>query len=262
MDIKRLFFALEIHSFWPETLPQGRILAEKDRHLTLAFLGNIDFSKLPLKDLPLPEFKVGFCGKFDQCLFLPKKHPRVVAWHADWLENVEPLQNYHNILNDWLKEKGFPADSKHDFLPHVTLSRAPFDLTEWKQCFNPLPFFASSLHLCESLGNLNYASIWSHIIKPPFEEIEHTADIGYLVRGETREQLFIHAFIALCFTFPDLLAFWKKDRPENVQDIVIALNNIVSKADQEIGCPFKAVSFHGNIKEKNGLLEWEMIIDV
>jgi len=38
---------------------------------------------------------------------------------------------------------------------------------------------------------------------------------------------------------------------------------MVAQADQEIGAPFKAVSFHGNIVKKNNqLLEWEMIVDV
>ncbi len=36
---KRLFFGAEVSAPWPKELPQGRVLEEKARHLTLAFLG-------------------------------------------------------------------------------------------------------------------------------------------------------------------------------------------------------------------------------
>jgi RNA 2',3'-cyclic 3'-phosphodiesterase len=37
---------------------------------------------------------------------------------------------------------------------------------------------------------------------------------------------------------------------------------MVTASDVEVGCPFKAVSYHGEIHESNGLLQWEMIVDV
>ena len=46
-------------------------------------------------------------------------------------------------------------------------------------------------------------------------------------------------------------------------EIIIQLNEKISLWDAESGCPFKAVSFSGEItKKENGLLHWEMIIDV
>ena len=33
------FFAFSLEAPWPETFPEGRLLAAEDRHLTLAFLG-------------------------------------------------------------------------------------------------------------------------------------------------------------------------------------------------------------------------------
>ena len=35
-----------------------------------------------------------------------------------------------------------------------------------------------------------------------------------------------------------------------------------AKADIALGIPFKAVSFHGKVEEKEDVLHWEMIVDV
>jgi len=45
----------------------------------------------------------------------------------------------------------------------------------------------------------------------------------------------------------------------DLNEIVYALNAMIARADSEIGCPFKAVSFHGTENQTN---EWEMIVDV
>jgi RNA 2',3'-cyclic 3'-phosphodiesterase len=61
-----------------------------------------------------------------------------------------------------------------------------------------------------------------------------------------------------------LLPYFDETRiPEGIDQLVIALNQAVSQEDQERGCPFKAVSFHGEIHQEEGqLLTWEMIVDV
>lgn len=265
IEEKRLFFALDIHSPWPEKLPQGRILEEKNRHLTLAFLGQVDYAKLKnmISELPLPRFKVGLAGRFDQCLFLPPRHPRVAAWHIDWLEDSAPLLNFRKELIHALEKKEFSVDVRHDFNSHVTLSRAPFDQKGWEKTFSPLPCFAQNLHLYESIGFSQFKPLWSHSLKLPFEEIDHTADIGYLVRGGSFLNLYEHAFLALSFTFPPLLPFFvRKSEMGSLQEVIFSLNQIVSYADQEVGCPFKAVSYHGKVEQNGDILEWEIIIDV
>lgn len=262
---KRLFFGLEVHAPWPETLPAGRLLDEKHRHLTLAFLGNIEYGKLQeaLQAFPHPPFKVGFVGQFDQCLFLPQRHPRVVAWHVDFFEEHAPLHSYYDTFLAWLEEKGFSPDRRHDFTPHVTLARAPFNERVWKHTFTPLPLLLTDIHLYESKGHLQYEPIWSFPLLAPFEEIAHTADVAYWIRGETYDQLYRHAEVALASTFPEILPFLsKRDGIDNLDDVIIALNELVAKVDQKISCPFKAVSFHSHLEEKEGVLHWEMIIDV
>lgn len=264
---KRLFFGLEVHSVWPAKLPRGRILDESIRHLTLAFLGKTDWTRLQLLLPKIPKFdmQVGIAGHFDECLLLPPRHPRVVAWHINWLDHPGSLLSYRETLIRWLDENNFPV-SLHDgeFLPHVTVSRGHFNPKQWKTSFESLPMFIKDFHLFESLGHSKYRSCWSSSLLSPFEEIEHTADVGYLIRGESIEQIYHHAQTALCFYDPQFLNYLESPgNLEDINDVIINLNTMVSNMDAEQGCSLKAVSFHGELVEKGDqLLEWEMIIDV
>lgn len=265
-DMKRLFFAFEVDAPWPEAFPSGRLIEKHSRHLTLAFLGNTDFAVLQphLGNLPLPAFKVGLTGVFEKIRFLPTGHPRVAAWEAAFYDHATPLEDYVPALVDWLKEHRFHPDDRLHFLPHVTVCRAPFDIESWRADFKELPVATSRLHLYESTGQLNYKPIWTHNLLMPFEELDHTADIAFLIRANTVAQLYHNAFTALSFKYP-LLVKYKEPLPEGstIEGIVIQLNRSVSHADSEVGCPFKAVSFHGEIvKETDETLKWEMIVDV
>lgn len=266
--IKRLFFGIEAHAPWPSEYPRGRIIDSTHRHMTLAFLGNVDDNKVfnLLSELPRPTFKVGMTGTFDHPLFLPSlpRPPRVVAWHVQLENTSESLQNYQQTIVSFLQQNDFEIDSR-PFLPHVTISRAPFYPREWKHAFVQLPCFFKNIILYESIGHLQYEPRWSHALITPFEEIEHTADIAFRIYGESVQQLFRHAQTALAFRFPQLITYFPEGTPEmqTVYDIVFALNEIVCKADAEMGCPFKAVSFHGDLhQEPEGTLSWEMIVDV
>lgn len=261
-SIKRLFLGLEIHAPWPDKLPKGRLIDSNHRHITLAFLGNIPVIPLLsiLEKSPKPSV-LGSVGSFDSCLALPPHSPHVMAWHMQMQDNS--LMTYQNKLSKWLTERGYSMD-KREWLPHVTLCRGPFNAAEWKRDFHSLPFYTSSLHLYESVGNLCYNPIWTYPIYPPFEEIAHTADAAFIVRGFTLQDFYQNAFTALCFKAPEILSFFiPVNNFENLDDVIIALNQIVSKADQLIGCSFKAVSFHGEVLSHNNLPStWEMIVDV
>lgn len=266
-EIKRLFFGMEVQAPWPENFPIGRLLDEKHRHLTLAFLGNTEMEKIKeaLLSFPQPNFKVGFAAKFDQCLFLPPRHPHVVAWRVAWLDHeADLLSNYCKLLIEWLVEKGLSPDRRHThFLPHVTLARFPFNQRVWKKHFVPLPAMIKDIHLYESKGNLHYEPIWSYPLLAPFEEFEHTADLAYHIRGKNFGELFEHASAALCFHFPPLLSFLEpKKGLDHLEEVIMELNQLVTCADQAIGCPFKAVSFHSHLEKQENLLTWEMIVDV
>ena len=265
-DIKRLFFGLSIEAPWPSEFPPGRLLEEPYRHLTLAFLGEIELSKI-LKILPsIPSFpqKIGFAGRFNQLLFLPPRHPHAVAWQIEWLLEGGQLDQYQQALTEWLKNSGVPLSEKNSFLPHVTICRSPFDIKPWKKNFSPLPLFTTSLHLYESLGSSHYQSLWSHALIPPFEEIEHAADIAFQVIGESFQQLYLHASLAIAFNFPPFLDFIGPPQViSNLDRCVMALNETLSRLDVEMGSPFKAISFHGDAEiTENGLMKWEMIVDV
>lgn len=263
--LKRLFFGVEVHAPWPQEFPGGRLLNEAHRHMTIAFLGNVNDENV-IKILPeLPSFplQIGLAGQFNECLFLPPNKSRVVAWHIDWFEDSKPLLNFQKSLVAFLQSHHIPVDDRKDFLPHVTICRAPFVAKQWKQDFSPLPCFIKNLHLYESMGNLNYESRWNIPVKAPFEEIDHTADIAFIIRGNDLNELSRHAQLALAFRFPPLLSYFSKmPVVKSLEDIIIGLNEIVTMADGDIGCPLKAISFHGEIQNEEHSIIWEMIVDV
>lgn len=259
---KRLFFGFEVDSPWPEKLPDGRMLKEEDRHVTVAFLGSVAEGRIEklCREIPKPNFQVGVVGTFDACLFLPENNPRVVAWQGKVLEE-DHIANYHDTILPFLKKEGFSFPDR-PFLNHMTLARSPFDQKVWKNAFVPLPFITGNLHLYESKGNLTYKPIWTHPIAKPFEEFEHVADIAFRIRGVNVQELYIHAQIALMFECPELTAYLDPNtKVDSLEDAIMKLNEIVTHGDRKIGTPFKAVSFHGNLKEEE-FLTWEMIVDV
>lgn len=260
---ERLFFAAQVNAPWQEDLPKGKWTPESTRHITLAFLGSCPFERtkqlFPL--IPRPAFLVGPAAISKELLFLPSNRAQVAALSIDWL-GFESLPLYQQQLTTWLEHHGYPLD-KRPFLPHVTLVRAPFDPQECSRIRLPIPLFITAIHLYKSEGNLHYTSIYAIPLSPPFEDLEHTADIAFQIRGMNPEQLHCNAQIALAFHDPQLIPFFHHTFQNRVEEIIIALNAMISKADQEQGCPFKAVSFHGQIKKDNdGLLHWEMIVDV
>jgi len=264
-NIKRLFFGVEVHAPWPQKLPRGRILDAQYRHMTLVFLGNIDFTVLTklLDDLPKPQSNIGEVGYFDSCLALAPRHPNVIAWHAHWLGIGNSLPDYQKSLAAYLTQCNFHIDGRI-WLPHITLCRKPFDIQEWNKAFKPLPFYTGSLHLYESMEKNIYTPIWSLAMHAPFVEIEHTADVAFHIRGSTLLQLYYNAFTALAFKFSPLLEFYKQPEDlHSLDDLIILLNDIISRADMSIGSPLKAVSFHGALTTiENETLLWEMIVDV
>jgi 2'-5' RNA ligase len=265
-NIKRLFFGLSIEAPWPSTFPPGRLLEEPFRHLTLAFLGETDLSKIQAILPSIPPFPkaIGLGGRFDKLLFLPPRHSHVVAWQIEWLREGSLLDQYHHALTEWLKKAGIAISEKNSFLPHVTICRSPFDIKPWKKNFSPLPLFTSALHLYESLGYSRYQSLWSQALIPPFEEIEHAADIAFRVAGENFQHLYLNASLAIAFNFPPFLDYIDPSQVISNLDIcIMALNDALSRLDVEIGSPFKAISFHGDAEmSENGLMLWEMIVDV
>jgi 2'-5' RNA ligase len=255
----RFFIAFIIDAPWPQNFPNARLLDSEERHLTIAFLGKNNREQTlksfeSLTNIPLP---LGFCGYFDSIAFLPERTPRVAAYHTQ-IPNEDELQQFvssvHQHMNLVLPRQWFP---------HVTVGRSPFDKNEWLKTFSPLPFCVSSFGLFESLGNLRYKLLSEIPLIPVIEKLEHTADLAYLLRGRTLEELFHHAIVSLAFDDLNFLSFITIHHIfSSIDEIIIELNRFIRELDTQQGCPFKAVSFHGNLQKINDLYEWEMIIDV
>lgn len=259
----RLFFGCELDAVWSEPPHSGRILDLPNRHLTWAFLGNQERGKIleQLLGYPGDAQRLGFAGWCERLLFLPPRHPHVVASHVRFVD-ADGFTKAREELNTWLKSHDYPVEER-PYISHVTLARAPFSIKQWKASFHPFPLLVKALHLYESLGNSHYKNLWSLPFLLPIEEIEHTADIAFLLRGHTLDHLFQHAQLALTWKFPAMLEYFSEESVESLDELIIKLNGLVSKADAEKGCPFKAVSFHGEINtDAKGILTWEMIVDV
>ena len=264
MNQRRLFFGFGVKAPWPSFDLKGRILPSEARHLTAAFLGNSCFDTIErlLPSMPLPPFKIGPLALFDECLFLPQSHPRVVAYHVKDLEKEALLLPYIQELLSFLEENGLELHTK-PFCPHVTLAGSFFSKSDWEKQFIPLPLFLSSFHLYESLGHSRYQKLWGISFMSPFEEIEHTADLAFSIYGTNLKHIDLSSQMALCFQSPRLTSYLDLSfSPKSLEEIIMHLNDILYEADREEGVPFKAVSFHGHLEEKDHLLKWEMIVDV
>ncbi|MCB1106959.1 MAG: hypothetical protein KDK76_02560 [Chlamydiia bacterium] len=262
-DEKRLFLGFEVHAPWPENLPDARTLKASHRHLTLVFIGNTSYKKIRslIPKMPKPPFRVGPVALSDACLCLPHRDPSVVTWHVDPF-GADLLNEYQKEVSDFFQSEGYEMD-KRKFLKHITLGRSPFNEKEWKKEFVPLPLYFHHLHLYESFKGLRYEPIWTHDLFPPFEEIEHVADLAFKVYGESLQQIFWNAQIALAFKCSDLLPFLDPGyEVRTIEEGIIRLNEITTEGDKKVGTPFKAVSFHGEVMENKGILTWEMIVDV
>lgn len=228
--------------------------------MTLAFLGErepvevIDALTSCLPPLP----KIGPVGYFDDCLFLPTHTIRTCSWHVHLMTQNDSLSLTQKAL-----QSHFVPEETRPFLPHVTIARMPFNKAAWQKAFTKLPLAGSAIHLYESVGNLRYKPIHSLPLILPFEEFEHTADMAYKVRALSLNDLYKTAAIALSFRYPAFLQFINPTATcSALDDVIRELNMMIAKADSEVGCPIKAVSYHGQIATEGDILEWEMIVDV
>ncbi len=263
---KRVFFGFEIEVFWIELPKEKKIISENNRHITLLFLGKNDVNEINkyLNELPSCNFEIGPVGYFNKCLFLPPKHPRLIAYQADFFEKNKFIRDFQKKLFDFFKKKNFLVKQNNNFLPHVTICRNDFDKQVWKNSFKFLPLFIKSFNFYESLGSSEYKTLWKKDFIEPFEEIKHTADIAFIVKGKNYTDLLFNSFIALSFKSLDFLLYYKELKEVNsIDDVIINLNDIVTKAEIDgLYIPFKAISFHANIEKKDDILNWEMIVDV
>jgi len=259
-NTKRLFIAFECTISHNQKYPEGRSIFPL--HMTLAFISDtpIDDNIVFGEELKNCLGKIAPCGLGRQIVFLPSDNLRAVAIEVQELPEI--LFEGQKKITAWLSSLGYHQEKARPFYPHVTLARRPFEQGAWKEWFKETVVICSDLHLYQSKGNLEYESLWQIPFKAPFEEIEHTADFAFLIRGETVAEIFKHSQICLMAKFPELIPFMNFETPANLNKVISLLNKVISCADEEIGSPIKAISYHGKIEKRDDFLEWEMIIDV
>ena len=253
----RLFFAAEVSAAWPASLPPGRVIQPIFRHMTLAFLGEADQLSLmeKIQEIPKPLWHTPPTGIFEKWILLPEKTPRVVAAAPTFLEGEDGLLQYQKKLAEW-------TATSPTLMPHVSVSRGPFDRDAWMLFPCKIPFFIEGIALYKSLGFSNYERLWELKLLAPFEEIEHTADIAYKIRGENYLQLALHAVLALAFSYPAFTRYLRHiPALQSLNEIIKLLNHWIAEIDIAEGIGLKAVSYHATVTGDD-LLEWTMIVDV
>ncbi len=163
---------------------------------------------------------------------------------------------------DYPPARMIPEETRH--LTLAFLGRHSFSKFQTILPSIPQPSFTiGPAGIAKELIFLHYQSLWERTLLSPFDEFEHTADIAFLIRGYSIQELHQHAQLALAFQFPPLIKFYRSQSQNSLEEVIISLNEIVAMADTEFGCPFKAVSFHGNIQSGDqNMLHWEMVVDV
>lgn len=212
-NTKRVFFAYRIEAPWPGELPGGRLLAAEDRHATVAFLGDVDYAAVEAVRDGIPQLPCTLApvGVFDETLLLPPRRPRVVAWHVDWWTLAEAVAEHVAATQQYLVSKSLLRPENRPWLPHVTLCRNPRSLDEWQAAFKPRPLIATGCYLYESIGKLRYRPLWGAEFLKPFTRCDEEGKVVFLVKGASKEELYLHARIARAFHLPKLISALEKD---------------------------------------------------
>ncbi len=264
MKEKKLFLALSVEASSPLNWEGEKMILEKNRHITLSFLGNQEENRIKalLDQIVVPS--IGFAGICTDILFLPEKRPHVVAWEVDWLSQASRFEQFRQHIESILdKEEVDRKNEKRPFFPHITIGRNPREKEKWISSFCPIPFCTPSFCLFQSLGNSEYKKLWEKKSLLPYEEFPHTADLAFYIRGYSLRDLHFHAQLALASFFPPILEFMQASQDNcSIDEAIFRLNEVITKADIEMGTPFKAVSHHGDLSQEEDHMIWELIIDV
>ncbi|MCB1082563.1 MAG: hypothetical protein KDK63_05405 [Chlamydiia bacterium] len=256
IDIKRLLFGFEVHAPWPKTLPDDSTLKAKHRHLTLLYFGDVSYSQLhqEIRYMPKPLFRVGPVAIADSSLALPDRAKEIITWHVEPFGD-DPIDEYQQEIDTYFAEKGYTFNNKK-YVKHITLGKSAALQKEMKKNFRPTPLIFSNLHLYESLKGDRYEPIWTYDLLPPFEEKEGGQFVLY---GESFQQVFLNAQIALAFKFPELVPFLDPTyQVRNLHDGGIRLTTLINQAYRAIKIPIEKATFPDSGKQSNGLLTWDL----
>jgi hypothetical protein len=187
----------------------------------------------------------------------------VVAWHVKWFDEDYDLGIYQQEVAQWLIKNGFGIRLHNKgFLPHVTLTRRPFQFHEWKEDFQILPVVIKDIHLYESLGGLTYKPLWTYSLLPPFEKLKTNEGFEFFIRGESISQLFHHCITAIAFEYPSFLRCYTDEiKIEKNEDLNPLILEMLKKSDQiERTIPQCFQTLQDPSVDKEGLWTWKIAL--
>jgi 2'-5' RNA ligase len=199
-NYKRVFIALKVFSNWKDNQVKGRIIDRKWRHITLAFLGQTEISKLLkfVEEIPaIWDLEIPIFGYFNKLLLLPPFKARVLGLNPLFFENTEKIFTFQQTLTNELAQVGLLNQKSVNWLPHVSLVRAPFNYLSYSKHFFNFPFYCESIVIYESLGHLKYKELLSYPLKEPFTISETENSILIKAFGLKSEQLNFSLYLGL-----------------------------------------------------------------
>ncbi|MCX6112793.1 MAG: hypothetical protein NTY22_05875 [Proteobacteria bacterium] len=159
MEIRRLFWGFEITAQWPQFPRDGRQILPKDRHATIAFLGNVDYDMLkPFINNYEPEINIQPSGIFNRLILLPNEKKSRIISLGGHINNLDMCMTEVNRIKKGMSMLGFKIDER-DWLFHVTIARKPFNIKLWKGLNILIPFRLSGICLYQSIQSLIYEKL-------------------------------------------------------------------------------------------------------
>ena len=257
-DTKRLLFAFEAYAPFPSNIDLSSNINGQKNHVTLLFFGDVSYKKIheTIRYMPKPSFKVGLAGLSTGLIQIPKRDPSLLTCNVDLL-GTKQIDFYQSQIMDYYTQYGFDFKGKK-FLKHITLGTSSIPDQELMGLLFPLPLYLKNLNLFEVRPGERFESIWTYDLLPPF--VEH--DLGhYVIHGESFQQIFINAQIALAFKNPRFTPFIDSSyQVRNLHDGGVMLTTLINKAYRLAGVEIEKVSFSDNGSQANGVLVWDFFV--
>ena len=251
-----LFFGFEVQTPFVETLLKDQM------------------GKMQISPLPFLFFQESVCQKVDDLVCkMPEPSFRVgpiaLAEAAPSISNhilgnvqlcmkrfgADLIGPYQKLLRHYFIQEGCQMNKKN-YTKQIFWKGPSLFSQKIEDIFHPFPFYFLNFHLYKRCEKRRYVRIWTHDFLPPFKEVESG---NFILYGESFQQIFLNAQIALSFKFPAFTAFIDdKYRVRNLHDGGVRLMTLIYKVCDAIKIPIRKAIFPDHGKQEKGLLKWDL----